>query len=78
MIKIITDIEQEMEKIFLTYEKILYRFKVLNITTKQGKEISHLDLRKAVDTMIKKHPCCRWRSEKIRSKKYFVLIEGYR
>ncbi len=78
MIKIITDIEQEMDKIFLTYEKILYRFKVLNITTKHGKEISHLDLRKAVDAMIKKHPYCRWRSEKIRSKKYFVLIEGYR
>lgn len=67
-----------MDKIFLTYEKILYRFKVLNITTKHGKEISHLDLRKAVDAMIKKHPYCRWRSEKIRSKKYFVLIEGYR
>ncbi len=53
MIKIIKDIEQEMDKIFLTYEKILYRFKVLNITTKHGKEISHLDLRKAVDMMIR-------------------------
>lgn len=36
-----------------------------------------MDLRKAIDVMIKKHPTCRWRSEKIRSRKYFVLIEGY-
>ena len=36
-----------------------------------------MDLRKAVDVMLKKHPTCRWRSEKIRSRKYFVLIEGY-
>lgn len=27
--------------------------------------------------MVKKHPTCRWRSEKIRSRKYFVLIESY-
>lgn len=27
--------------------------------------------------MLKKHPTCRWRSEKVRSRKYFVLIEGY-
>ena len=27
--------------------------------------------------MLKKHPTCRWRSEKIRSGKYFILVEGY-
>ena len=27
--------------------------------------------------MLKKHPTCRWRSEKIRSRKYFILVEGY-
>ena len=27
--------------------------------------------------MLEKHPTCRWRSEKIRSRKYFILIEGY-
>ena len=27
--------------------------------------------------MIKKHPSCRWRSERVKNKKYFVLIEGY-
>lgn len=36
-----------------------------------------MDLRKAIDVMVEKHPTCRWRSEKIRSRKYFVLIEGY-
>ena len=27
--------------------------------------------------MLKTHPICRWRSEKVRNRKYFVLIEGY-
>ena len=27
--------------------------------------------------MLEKHPTCRWKSEKIKSKKYFILIEGY-
>ena len=27
--------------------------------------------------MIKKHPSCKWRSERVKNKKYFVLIEGY-
>ena len=36
-----------------------------------------MDLRKAIDVIIEKHPTCRWRSEKIRSRNYFVLIEGY-
>lgn len=71
------DSEQFFDSIFLSYNKILERLHVLGITTKNGKEISELDLRRAVDVMIKKHPTCRWRSEKIRSRKYFVLIEGY-
>lgn len=49
----------------------------LGLTTKHSKEISHMDLRKAIDVMIEKHPTCRWRSGKIRSRKYFVLVEGY-
>lgn len=71
------DSEQFLDSIFLTYNKILMRLHALGITTKQGKEISHMDLRKAIDVMIEKHPICRWRSEKIRSRKYFILIEGY-
>lgn len=72
-----TDSEQFLDSIFLSYNKILNRLHALGITTKHGKEISHMDLRKAIDVMIKKHSSCRWRSEKIRSRKYFILVEGY-
>ena len=71
------DSEQVLDSIFLSYNKILKKLHLLGITTKHGKEITHMDLRKAVDVMLKKHPTCRWRSEKIRSRKYFVLVEGY-
>ena len=69
--------EQALDSIFLSYNKILKRFQSLGVTTKYGKEITHEDLRKAIEVMLKKHPTCRWRSEKVRSRKYFVLIEGY-
>ena len=72
-----TDSEQFLDSIFLSYNKILNRLHALGITTKHGKEISHMDLRKAIDVMVEKHPTCRWRSEKIGSRKYFVLVEGY-
>lgn len=71
------DSEQFLDSIFLSYNKILKRLHALEITTKHGKEISHMDLRKAIDVMVEKHPTCRWRSEKVKSRKYFVLIEGY-
>ena len=71
------DSEQALDNIFLSYDKILKRLKLLGITTKHGKEVKHVDLRKAVDVMLKKHPTCRWRSEKVRSRKYFILVEGY-
>lgn len=69
------DSEQILDSVFLSYDKILKRLQLSGITTKHGKEVKHVDLRKAVDVMLKKHPTCRWRSEKIRSRKYF--IEGY-
>ena len=71
------DSEQALDSIFLSYNKILNRLHNLGLTTKHGKEISHVDLRKARDEKRKKHPTCRWRSEKVRSRKYFVLSEGY-
>lgn len=71
------DSEQMLDSVFLSYDKILKKLHVIGLTTKQGKEITELDLRKAIDTMLEKHPTCRWRSEKIRSRKYFILIEGY-
>ena len=72
-----TDSQQILDRIFLSYNKILKKLYNLGLTTKHGKEISHMDLRKAIDVMIKKHPTCRWRSEKVKSRKYFVLVEGY-
>ena len=72
-----SDSEQILDSIFLSYNKILKRLQSLGVTTKHGKDISHTDLRKAIEVMLKKHPTCRWRSEKIRSRNYFVLIEGY-
>lgn len=69
--------EQALDSIFLSYDKILKKLHLLGLTTKQGKEITELDLRKAINVMLEKHPNCRWRSEKIRSRKYFILIEGY-
>ena len=71
------DSEKALESIFVSYNKILKRFKLLEVTTKYGKEVTHEDLRKAVDVMLKKHPICRWRSEKVKSRKYFILDEGY-
>ena len=71
------DSEQVLDSIFLSYNKILKRLHSLGITTKHGKEITHMDLRKDVDVILKKHPTCRWKSEEIRSRKYFILVEGY-
>lgn len=65
------------DDVFLSYNKILKRLYLLGKKTKNGKEISHKDLRKAVSVMLKKHPTCRWRSEKIRSKRYYIVIEGF-
>ena len=72
-----SDSEQILDSIFLSYNKIVKKLNSLGKTTKHGKEISHMDLRKAIDVMIEKHPTCRWRSEKVRSRKYFILIEGF-
>lgn len=66
-----------IDNVFLSYEKILIRLKLLGIKTKSGKEITHKDLRQAIDIMEKKHPSCRWKSKKIKSKRHYVLIEGF-
>ena len=66
-----------LDDVFLSYRKILTRLKLLNISTKNGNEITHKDLRKAIYVMNKKHSNCRWQSQKLKSKKYFILIEGF-
>lgn len=71
------DSERELDKIFLSYNKILKKLNMGEYKTKNGKEITHKDLRYAIEFMIKKHPTCRWKSNKIRSRKYYILAEGY-
>ena len=66
-----------LDNIFLSYDKILKKLKANGIKTKDGKEITYMDLRQAILIMLEKHPSCRWRSEKIRSKRYYILYEGY-
>ena len=69
--------DNNLDNIFLSYNKILKRLQMLEITTKTGKEITHKDLRKAICVMEEKHSNCRWKSEKIRSKRHYILIEGF-
>ena len=71
------DSEQVLDSILLSYNKILKRFQLLGVTTKYGKEITHKDLRKAILVMQEKHTKCRWRSNKVRSRKFYILDEGY-
>ena len=46
-------IMDEFDEFFLSYDKILYRFKLLGKTTATGKEITHKDLRQAINIMQK-------------------------
>lgn len=71
------DSQTEMDKIFVSYSKILQRFKILGVKTKNNKEITHKDLRKAILVMQEKHPNCRWKSNKVRSRRFYILDEGY-
>ena len=73
----ITDSVKELEKIFMTYGSVLYKLKLLGIKTKSNKEIEHNDLRKAVSVMMKRHPTCRWKQQKITGKKHYILAEGF-
>lgn len=68
---------EELENVFLSYNRIIEKLNNEKVTTKTGNIITHKDLRQAVEVMLKKHHKCRWQSEKVRSKKYFILKEGY-
>lgn len=69
--------ESKLDEVFLSYDKILFRLNIKNIKTKDNKDITHKDLRKAITVMQRKHKKCRWKSEKIRSRNSYILIEGY-
>ena len=72
-------VDDPWDAIILSYTKILMKLERSNITTKNGKEITEVDLRKAISVMLKKHPLCEWRTDiKIfRNKRYNILEEGY-
>ncbi len=72
-----TEIMPEIEKIFMSYDRVLYKLKLLGIKTKGDKEIAHNDLRKAISVMTKKHPICRWKQQKSVGKKHYILTEGF-
>lgn len=69
--------ESKLDEVFLSYDKILFRLSIQNIKTKDNKKVTHKDLRKATTVMQRKHKNCRWKSEKIRSRNSYILIEGY-
>lgn len=48
------DSEQVLDSSFLSYNKILRRLHSLGITTKHGKEITHMDLKKGCRCYTKK------------------------
>lgn len=69
------DSEQVLDSIFLSYNKILKRLDLLGITTKHGKEMTQMDLRKAIDVMLKniQHVDSEARKLKVEN----ILVEGY-
>ena len=71
MRKMYVDSEQMLDSVFLSYNKILKKLHLFRLTTKQGKEITELDFRKAIDVML----------ENIllvdgEVKRYYILDEG--
>lgn len=62
--------------IFMDYKEILSDFNAREMRTKGGNQITHTDLRKAVCVMQKKHSLCRWQSERIRKRYYYIQYEG--
>ena len=66
-----------LDTVFLSYKKILYRLNLQDIKTKTGKKITYKDLVYAINVMDKKHICCRWKFKRYRSRREYVLIEGY-
>lgn len=68
---------EEIRKfIFMNYKEVLQYFKENNIRTKANKEITHKELRTAIQVMLQKHPNCRWRSEKIKKRYYYLQYEA--
>lgn len=68
--------EDVRKLMFMNYKEILSDFNNRGLTTKGGKPITHTDLRKAIQVMQQKHSLCRWRSERIKQRYYYIQYEG--
>ncbi len=73
----ITDSVKETEKIFMSYDSALNKLKLLELKTKTGKEITYIDLQRAVQFIIKKHSTCRWKQNKLIDRTNYILAEGF-
>jgi len=70
------DSQNFFDSLFLSYNKILLKLKALNITTKDGREISYRDLVQAINIMVKKHATCGWKGRVYKNNKCYILTEG--
>lgn len=73
----IRDSENENNKIYLSYKKILNLLNIQNIKTSMNKDIDYKILLQAIRIMEKKHPICRWRQIRAKDNKHYILIEGF-
>lgn len=73
----VRDSENENDKIYLSYKKILNLLNIQNIKTSTNKNINYKILLQAIRIMEKKHPICRWRQIRSKDNKYYILIEGF-
>ena len=69
--------ENENNKIYLSYKKILNLLNIQNIKTSMNKDIDYKILLQAIRIMEKKHPICRWRQIRAKDNKHYILIEGF-
>ena len=70
------DSQNLIDSFFLSYNKILLKLKALNITTKDGREISYRDLVQAINIMVKKHETCGWKGRVYKNNRCYILTEG--
>ena len=73
----VRDSENENNKIYLSYKKILNLLNIQNIKTSMNKDIDYKILLQAIRIMEKKHPICRWRQIRAKDNKNYILIEGF-
>lgn len=73
----VRDSENENNKIYLSYKKILNLLNIQNIKNSMNKDIDYKILLQAIRIMEKKHPICRWRQIRAKDNKHYILIEGF-